>query len=79
MAQIDRRDIIASLRKKGFRVDETKRHTYYCLYCDGKRQAVRTRFSRGSDYKSYSMPCSVKSDASSTWIQPSYWILSDAL
>lgn len=48
---MDRKDVDAALRSKGFRAEEGD-HTFYFYYTQaGKRTPVRTKISRGSKYK----------------------------
>ncbi len=47
----DRDDIVASLKKKGFKEDNSN-HKFYIYYKkDGKKSAVKTMVSHGSSYR----------------------------
>lgn len=47
---VDRDALTAALAAKGFRVRQTH-HEFYYLFVDGKQQAVYTKVSHGSKYK----------------------------
>ncbi len=56
MSTRDRKDVEASLERKGFERDE--RHHHYFVYrtLAGKKTPIRTRTSRGSSYKALGDP-----------------------
>jgi predicted RNA binding protein YcfA (HicA-like mRNA interferase family) len=46
MATLKAREVISSLRKKGFRQSEGD-HTYFVLYVNDKKTSIRTKVSHG--------------------------------
>lgn len=51
--QRDRRDVQQSLSRKGFEECQSPHHTHYIYYtAGGQKTPVKTRVSRGSNYKS---------------------------
>ena len=51
MSARDRRDVEASLERKGFERDERHHHFFVYWTLDGKKTAIRTRTSHGSTHK----------------------------
>lgn len=55
MAQRARREIQKALCAKGF-VEEDNDHYFYTLEYNGKKSAIFTKISKGSDYKTIQQP-----------------------
>lgn len=54
--QVDRRNLIASLRAKGFVEVDKRDHSYFYHEIGGKRTGAYAKVSRGSSYKTYGNP-----------------------
>lgn len=48
---MDRSSIDSALRKKGFSIDDSRDHRFYHHKLDGKITGIKTKISRGSNYK----------------------------
>ncbi len=48
---LERRDIDSALTRKGFRVDQDSDHDKYWLFYNGTEQAIYTKLSRGTQYR----------------------------